>query len=169
MARNHWRRLKYAHPLWKSEIVGTPQGMKPLVSRRMTKAAGKRWRVMRNAARVDVQEPAAQLLELLMQRESMSDRRVALKLGIPKHFLKRMRQEEELWKAMKVLRGAMWLLGYELEMRAVKYAQCDADIALTHEQVRRGDLYHMVGAVRPAWNRGDMWAELEKVKREIDT
>ena len=138
---------------WK-EAMYTPDTQKVELSGERflagTHRATKRWVGRRRKANVKVEEPVMELIDRVMAKEGVSDRRLEDALGLYEKKLKDMRQEDSAWRIMKLARQILWAMGYDLEVRVVKRKNPDRVLVMTNSEMELKKL-------RSNWEKGKMW------------
>lgn len=129
-----------------------------------THKGSQRWRGRKRPTKVGVDEPLMVMIDGVMAKEGVSDRRLEEALGLYKRKLKNMRQDEGQWRLLKLARQMLWAMGYDLEMRIVKRKTPDKCLVMTNSEIE-GKKKRGVSD----WDRQSMWSRLGVEKLSNDT
>lgn len=114
-------------------------------------------------SQVKVEEPVMQLLDELMIRHGVSGKRLESVLGLGVDRIKQMRRFSSAWTVMKIARQCFWLMGYDLQVRAVRVQQPDISVVITDREVYHKNLAKIQGT-KETWDPRKMWSWLSMDK-----
>lgn len=152
---------------WESKTVETPGETKGVLDtgRLRFKQGGNGWQDERYEGRrvptkVTVDEPLAKLLDNILEREAVSERRITGALGLGAERIKDLRIRKSAWKLLDQVRAILWLLGYDLEFRVVKHLHPQDRLILTKKERELRILKKISGGRTDDWDRKNMWKNL---------
>lgn len=142
------------------------------------KEGGKRWRRGRNyKSRVVVSEPLMGLLDEVMAKEGVSDKRMERALGLYDKKINAMRKEEGLWKTLRLVRAMFGAMGYDVEITVKRRRTPDKTLVMTRSEVALREVFGKLDAKKVAegkryksdlekWDKLKMWKWLGMEKLE---
>lgn len=131
-----------------------------------THRATQRWtKGRKNKPLVKVDEPLMKMIDEVMTKEGVSDRRLENAMGLHKRKLKSMRQTDGTWKVLKLARQMLWAMGYDLEIKVVKKANPDKVLVVTNSEIEMKNI-RRINMFAEDWRKQDMWSFLGMEKLE---
>ncbi len=141
----------------------------------------KRYRKGTRKTTIKVEEPLGKIVDAIMWAEGVSDARLAMMAGINEKTVTALRTKDGVWKRLLQVRKLLWIMGYELELRARRTMSPAVGALLTGkeagmrmtsrkkvkiEEVKDENnkvVKRKAVVVRESWQRLKMWDVLEKM------
>jgi len=105
--------------------------------------------------------PLILLLDTVMNREGITDKRLENALGVGKGRVKEWRKHKQLFNTVHLIRQALWLCGYELTMGVTKRANASSQLALFRRDIMEKAAQKIFNVREGEWKRRKMWNVLD--------